>query len=78
MQLILYILWSVPEYGKNIAGEVDDENLAPDDRDWDQYWRLLFKKITVDDIKNFEESYKGMHKGWPIFQWIPFNVILDA
>ncbi|XP_063603397.1 dnaJ homolog subfamily C member 9-like [Penaeus indicus] len=40
------------------TGEVDDENLAPDDRDWDQYWRLLFKKITVDDIKNFEESYK--------------------
>lgn len=63
---------------KKIAGEVDDENLAPDDRDWDQYWRLLFKKITVDDIKNFEESYKGMHKGCPIFQWIPFIVILDA
>lgn len=56
---------------KTIAGEVDDENLAPDDRDWDQYWRLLFKKITVDDIKNFEESYKGMHKGAPFFSGFP-------
>ncbi|KAG7171566.1 dnaJ homolog subfamily C member 9-like [Homarus americanus] len=40
------------------SGEVDDENIAPDDRDWDQYWRLLFKKITVEDIKNFEAEYK--------------------
>lgn len=29
------------------------------DRDWTEYWRLLFKKVTVDDIKSFEESYKG-------------------
>lgn len=41
------------------TGEIDDENVAPDDRDWDQYWRLLFKKITIDDIKNFEAQYKG-------------------
>ncbi|XP_045592850.1 dnaJ homolog subfamily C member 9 [Procambarus clarkii] len=40
------------------TGEVDDENVAPDDRDWDQYWRLLFKKITIEDIKNFESKYK--------------------
>ena len=29
------------------------------DRDWTDYWRLLFKKVTVDDITAFEKSYKG-------------------
>ncbi len=29
------------------------------DRDWCEYWRLLFPKITVDDIRNFEGSYRG-------------------
>ena len=29
------------------------------DRDWTNYWRLLFKKVTVDDITSFEKSYKG-------------------
>ncbi|KAG0726418.1 DnaJ subfamily C member 9 [Chionoecetes opilio] len=40
------------------TGEVDEENLAPEDKDWSQYWRLLFKKITLEDIKNFETEYK--------------------
>ncbi|OXB53197.1 hypothetical protein ASZ78_000098 [Callipepla squamata] len=26
--------------------------------DWQEYWRLLFKKITVSDIRDFEKSYK--------------------
>ena len=29
------------------------------DRDWSEYWRLLFKKVTLDDIRTFEKSYKG-------------------
>jgi len=29
------------------------------DRDWTDYWRILFKKVTVDDIRAFEKSYKG-------------------
>lgn len=29
------------------------------DRDWTDYWRILFKKVTVDDIIAFEKSYKG-------------------
>ena len=42
------------------TGEVDDESDANvDDRDWDQYWRILFKKVTLDDIKNFEKKYKN-------------------
>ena len=42
------------------SGEIDDESdaILNEDRDWDQYWRLLFKKITLKDIKKFEEEYK--------------------
>ena len=25
------------------TGEVDDEDVVDKDKDWDQYWRLLFK-----------------------------------
>jgi DnaJ family protein C protein 9 len=41
-------------------GEIDDEDDAiPQDRDWTAYWRLLFRKVTTDDIKDFEKNYKG-------------------
>lgn len=42
------------------SGEIDEENDGVSDanRDWDQYWRLLFNKITVKDIKDFEEQYR--------------------
>lgn len=39
------------------TGEVDEEN-TPEDKDWNQYWRLLFKKLTIASIKNFENEYK--------------------
>ncbi|KAM6306238.1 dnaJ homolog subfamily C member 9 [Aegotheles albertisi] len=40
-------------------GTVDEEGEAVrGERDWEQYWRLLFKKITVKDIEAFEKSYK--------------------
>ncbi|XP_066996762.1 dnaJ homolog subfamily C member 9 [Anabrus simplex] len=38
---------------------VYDEDDEAADRDWTEYWRLLFKKITVEDITNYEKSYKG-------------------
>ncbi|WAR23742.1 DNJC9-like protein, partial [Mya arenaria] len=42
------------------TGEVDDEDDAiPQDRDWTAYWRLLFRKVTMEDIKDFEKKYKG-------------------
>ena len=42
------------------SGEIDEENDSIDpDRDWSDYWRILFKKVTVDDIKNFEEKYRN-------------------
>ena len=50
---LLRILWCS-------VGEVDDESDIPQDRDWSDYWRLLFKKVSVDDIKTFEKDYKGM------------------
>jgi len=43
------------------SGEVDDEGDAAnmDDRNWNEYWRVLFNKVTLDDIKNFEKKYKN-------------------
>uniref|UniRef100_A0A8D0G656 DnaJ homolog subfamily C member 9 n=1 Tax=Sphenodon punctatus TaxID=8508 RepID=A0A8D0G656_SPHPU len=41
-------------------GIVDEESdTLSQDRDWEEYWRLLFKKVTVEDIENFEKTYKG-------------------
>ncbi|XP_064113680.1 dnaJ homolog subfamily C member 9-like [Macrobrachium nipponense] len=40
------------------TGEVDDEATVTEDRDWDEYWRLMFKKIDIQDIKDFEAKYR--------------------
>ena len=40
------------------TGEVEDD-IVTQERDWDAYWRLLFHKITVEDIAEFENEYKG-------------------
>ena len=40
------------------SGEVDDD-VVVQERDWDAYWRLLFQKITLEDIAEFEKNYKG-------------------
>lgn len=46
-----------------ITGEVDDEDDSiPQDRDWTAYWRLLFRKITTDDIDDFKKNYKGKNE----------------
>ncbi|XP_039223467.1 dnaJ homolog subfamily C member 9 isoform X2 [Crotalus tigris] len=40
-------------------GIVDEEStVLTQDPNWDEYWRLLFKKITVKDIEDFEKKYK--------------------
>jgi len=42
------------------CGEVDDENdPLREDKDWEEYWRILFPKITQKDIEKFEKEYKG-------------------
>ncbi|XP_030059301.1 dnaJ homolog subfamily C member 9 isoform X1 [Microcaecilia unicolor] len=45
-------------YDEQGTVEEEGDNLSRD-RDWEEYWRLLFKKITVEDIRAFEEKYKG-------------------
>ena len=43
-------------------GEVDDEDdVIPQDRDWTAYWRLLFRKVTTEDLEDFEKNYKGIY-----------------
>ncbi|XP_031164009.1 dnaJ homolog subfamily C member 9 [Sander lucioperca] len=44
----------------NEQGVVDEESDAlSQDRCWEDYWRLLFPKITLQDILEFETTYKG-------------------
>lgn len=43
-------------YDESGSVQAEDYSTA---QDWAQYWRLLFSKISVQDIKSFEESYKG-------------------
>ncbi|XP_055969491.1 dnaJ homolog subfamily C member 9 [Sorex fumeus] len=37
----------------------EDSDVLTQDRDWETYWRLLFKKISLEDIQAFERTYKG-------------------
>ncbi|CAH2105571.1 unnamed protein product [Euphydryas editha] len=37
----------------------EDEYNVMKDKDWTVYWRLLFKKITEEDIKAYEKKYIG-------------------
>ncbi len=42
-----------------LSGSVDDEEMLKSDMDWQDYWRTLFKKVTKEDIVEFENKYKG-------------------
>ena len=37
----------------------DEDDMITQDRNWVEYWRLLFNKVTIDDIKAYEKNYKG-------------------
>lgn len=41
------------------TGQFDDESDEVVMRNWSDYWRSLFKEITVQDINNYEKTYKG-------------------
>ncbi|XP_014675752.1 PREDICTED: dnaJ homolog subfamily C member 9-like [Priapulus caudatus] len=42
------------------TGEVDDDNdIFKQERDWMDYWRLVYQKVSTKDIEDFEEKYKG-------------------
>lgn len=38
---------------------VSEGDVLAKDKDWEAYWRLLFKKISKKDIEEFEKEYKG-------------------
>jgi DnaJ family protein C protein 9 len=43
------------------SGDCDEENDDMAKRDWNEYWRIIFKPITVKDITDYEKKYKGNH-----------------
>ncbi|XP_028175446.1 dnaJ homolog subfamily C member 9 isoform X2 [Ostrinia furnacalis] len=45
-------------YDETKSVDDDDYNVIVD-RDWTIYWRMLFKKITDEDIKAYEKEYVG-------------------
>ena len=42
------------------TGEVEDEMdpLKDTDKDWEEYWRVLFPKVTLKDIEKFASEFK--------------------
>lgn len=44
------------------SGDFDEESDEMVERDWNEYWRMLFKPITVKDISDYEKKYKGIAK----------------
>ena len=41
------------------CGEIDEESgILEENRDWDSYWRMLFKKVTIADIEKFKGEYR--------------------
>ncbi|XP_064643785.1 dnaJ homolog subfamily C member 9-like [Lineus longissimus] len=41
------------------TGEIDEENDIPPDRDWYDYWRLVYHKISPQEIEEFTKEYQG-------------------
>ncbi|RUS90269.1 hypothetical protein EGW08_001958 [Elysia chlorotica] len=41
------------------TGEVDEETSVDQDRNWTDYWRLHFPKVTAKDIEEFTDKYRG-------------------
>lgn len=45
------------------SGEIDDDSdTFEENKDWDSYWRILFKKISIADIENFAADYRHSEK----------------
>lgn len=51
------------------TGSVDSDDMNMSDKDWDQYFRDMFPKLTKEAIKEFEQKYKG-------FALLPFSPFL--
>lgn len=45
------------------SGEIDDEyDTLNQNKNWDSYWRILFKKVTITDIDEFTKEYRNSEK----------------
>jgi len=45
------------------TGDIPDEtDIRSQNKDWEAYWRILFKKVTKSDIEMFESEYKQSDK----------------
>jgi hypothetical protein len=58
-------------YKKIFLGAMDDDDLAMGIDDWYDYCKKMFRKVTKNDLIEFENKYKGRKndvKYW--FYWI--------
>ena len=45
------------------TGDIPDErDITTQNKDWEAYWRILFKKVTKSDIEKFESEYRHSSK----------------
>ncbi|VDM92742.1 unnamed protein product [Onchocerca ochengi] len=42
------------------SGTIDDAEICSDDAYWLDKWRLIFKKVTKEDIDSFIRKFRGM------------------
>lgn len=54
----------------------DDADPNSEDFPWETYWRSIFRKITDDDIREYESKYKGMYLKLHSFKVITFFVLI--
>lgn len=47
-------------YDETKSVDEDDYNDIQD-RDWTVYWKMMFKTITEEDIKEYEKKYVGKY-----------------
>lgn len=41
------------------TGTVDNDEDEIVQKDWTKYWRIIFRKVTMEDIVNYEKQYIG-------------------
>ena len=48
--------------GEVIEEEIDNFGKSDDSQAWEDYWRTLYPKVTVNKLKEFEAKYKGSNE----------------
>ncbi|XP_063218083.1 dnaJ homolog subfamily C member 9 [Bacillus rossius redtenbacheri] len=44
---------------RRLYDDTGDLSECDETRDWSEYWTIIFQKITIEDINNYEKKYKG-------------------